>query len=217
MANVLYSNMCFFHSMKPFEHGVCLMVVGLGFAANLALNIENNDSRLVHIPKQEFVRVLSDIVSGSSRPEHASETVADSLMDGDDDEEEDDVHTTLLSSARARRGAAGSAGAGTTSLPSPYDIGTSSAAAAGNSGRSSGRSSAETPRSAALKYAQSSRNSNGGGAGAGAGFGLGMGAAAAAAGMKKRRVKSDSLFFLQRSMEQREDQYRRHAAGFQQG
>lgn len=33
--------------------------------ANLGLAMENNDSRLLHVPKKEFIRVMSEIVSGT--------------------------------------------------------------------------------------------------------------------------------------------------------
>lgn len=36
-----------------------------GFLSNLALNIENNDSRITGIPKKEFIRVIGGIISGS--------------------------------------------------------------------------------------------------------------------------------------------------------
>eukprot|EP01034_Spumella_vulgaris_P024025 gene24025-30321_t len=55
-----------FHKMTHHEHGVCVGLVTLGVLCNFALCMENNDSRLVGIPKQEFIRVMSDIISGPS-------------------------------------------------------------------------------------------------------------------------------------------------------
>lgn len=52
--------------MEKFTHhsGVGFLVL-LGLA-HVALNIENNDSRLMWVPKSEFVRVLGDIMNGGS-------------------------------------------------------------------------------------------------------------------------------------------------------
>ena len=51
--------------MRDFEHYSCMLFVLLGVFANVALNMENNDSRLLHIPKREFLRVICDILSSS--------------------------------------------------------------------------------------------------------------------------------------------------------
>ena len=51
--------------MSAHDHGVCVVFVLVCGLANVALSMENNDSRLVSVPKQEFVRVMSEIASGS--------------------------------------------------------------------------------------------------------------------------------------------------------
>lgn len=51
--------------MRDFEHYSCMIFVLLGVFANVALNMENNDSRLLHIPKKEFLRVICDILASS--------------------------------------------------------------------------------------------------------------------------------------------------------
>lgn len=51
--------------MRDFEHYSCLVFVVIGLLANVAMNMENNDSRLVYIPKREFMRVICDILSSS--------------------------------------------------------------------------------------------------------------------------------------------------------
>jgi len=53
------------HTLQDTEHFFCLLVVGVIALTNLALNMENNDSRLLHVPKKEFVRVLSGIINSS--------------------------------------------------------------------------------------------------------------------------------------------------------
>lgn len=50
--------------MKTEEQGVLAALAVVAVLCNLAFNIENNDSRLVYVPKREFVRVMSEIVSG---------------------------------------------------------------------------------------------------------------------------------------------------------
>ena len=51
-----------FQSMTHHQHGVCVGIAVTVFLAVLALNAENNDSRLAGIPKSEFVRVLTGIM-----------------------------------------------------------------------------------------------------------------------------------------------------------
>jgi hypothetical protein len=50
--------------MTDFHHGVCLTVVFLMVLISFALAVENNDSRLAYIPKEEFVKVISGILNG---------------------------------------------------------------------------------------------------------------------------------------------------------
>jgi membrane-associated phospholipid phosphatase len=51
-----------FHNMPKHTHGVYVGVAVVIFLANLALNMENNDSRLLFISKAEFVRVIRGIL-----------------------------------------------------------------------------------------------------------------------------------------------------------
>ena len=42
-----------------------MLMIGIAY---LAMNMENNDSRLMNIPKHEFTRVLGDIMNGTTTP-----------------------------------------------------------------------------------------------------------------------------------------------------
>jgi hypothetical protein len=53
--------------MSDFDHGVCVVFVLVCGLANLGLAMENNDSRLMSVPKEEFVRVMTEIVSSGER------------------------------------------------------------------------------------------------------------------------------------------------------
>jgi hypothetical protein len=46
--------------------GVCVGLITMVFLINLAINIENNDSRIACIPKEEYMRVLTGIMNSSS-------------------------------------------------------------------------------------------------------------------------------------------------------
>jgi membrane-associated phospholipid phosphatase len=58
-----------FHKMTKLGHAVCLGSLALIVLGNLALAIENNESRLLFIPKKEFLTVLSGIISSSNETE----------------------------------------------------------------------------------------------------------------------------------------------------
>ena len=49
-----------------FPHGTAVSFVIMSIIVVFAFNMENNDSRLMYIPKKEFVKVMSGIISGSS-------------------------------------------------------------------------------------------------------------------------------------------------------
>ena len=133
--------------MKIQEQAVLATLVIVAIFCNLAFNIENNDSRLVYVPKSEFVRVLSEIVSGPGTSSNQREVV-----EGDEDSTEDDGGQRMQDTSRD-----------------------------------------EAPRSRASKQTQIEsklRRFN-------------QQAAQSLHG-KKGYVKSDSLYFLQKSMELRE-------------
>ena len=51
-----------FHNMSHFVHGKCVAVVVILVVINFASAMESNDSRIAYIPKEEFVRVLRNII-----------------------------------------------------------------------------------------------------------------------------------------------------------
>lgn len=158
--------------MSRHEHGVCVGAVALAFLCNVGLAMENNDSRLVRVPRSEFVRVMGDIVSGGAAATAAAATASEggsrgsvggaareillersrgAAVFGDNDEDEEEGYYPL-------QGGAPSSAAGEVQ---------------------------ESPRSTATRHAQQ-----------------------ASAKLQSRRrakhVKSDSLYFLQRGIEERE-------------
>jgi len=54
------------HRMTKEGHGICLGFLSFLVVGNVAIAIENNESRLLSIPKQEFIRVISGIISNSN-------------------------------------------------------------------------------------------------------------------------------------------------------
>ena len=62
-----------FHNMPSHTHGVWVGFVVVIFLANLGLNMENNDSRLLFISRTEFIRVMRGIMYAGSGEEQAGE------------------------------------------------------------------------------------------------------------------------------------------------
>jgi len=145
----------FLLSLKLEEQGVLAIAVVVAILCNLAYSIENNDSRLVYVPKREFVRVLSEIVSGPSSQQH------DAVDGGLDSEDEDDG---------MGRGESNQARARIASVQSIVEVPRS---------RSNKQGQIE---SQLRRLNQTSQSLHG----------------------KKGYVKSDSLYYLQRSLELRE-------------
>lgn len=54
------------HKLTKEVHGVGLGFLSFLLIGNVALAVENNESRLLSIPKQEFIRVISGIISNSN-------------------------------------------------------------------------------------------------------------------------------------------------------
>eukprot|EP01038_Epipyxis_sp_PR26KG_P009209 gene9209-12419_t len=59
-----------FHKMTDFDHNKCIGFVIICLLCYFALSIENNDSRLLNIPKSEFIKVVSDIISGGENAKY---------------------------------------------------------------------------------------------------------------------------------------------------
>lgn len=52
--------------MNSFEHGAAAGFIIVGIVCHFAISMENNDSRLLGVPKQEFKRVIGDILRGGT-------------------------------------------------------------------------------------------------------------------------------------------------------
>jgi len=147
----------YYLSLKLEEQGVLAAVAAVAILCNLAYSMENNDSRLFYVPKREFVRVLSEIVSGPNSQQ-------DAAVDGDPDSEDEDDGT--------RRGESNQARARITTIdPSP-----------------SSRMTNQTQIESQLRRVNQTAHS--------------------LQGKKGGYVKSDSLYFLQKSLELRESEYK---------
>lgn len=157
--------------MNHHEHGVCLAIVLFGVAANFGLSMENNDSRLLHIPKSEFVRVMSEIISGGSKQGN------DRLMERTRGEGEEDEGEAELLRNSGRRDFEPSPRNKRGNMDRVYEVGHNAAGLG-----------AESPRTAATKQAQSIPSE--------------------LTQRKKAYVKSDSLYFLQKGIEEREAKWK---------
>lgn len=151
--------------------------VGVALIAHVALACENNDSRLLHIPKREFIQVMSGILSGGDKAgDQQLASNADPLDMGDVDDDEDDEFLDAdgdgggryaeRSRSRNSRGLQRRGKEGVV-LPSP-------------------RSQLTQQAQQRSQQSHSNRDNH-------------------SNGLRPRRyVKSDSLYFLQRAMEERE-------------
>ena len=54
-----------FHALNEFSHGVYLALAIAVFLVNFFINVENNDSRVAWIPKDEYMRVILSIMGTS--------------------------------------------------------------------------------------------------------------------------------------------------------
>jgi hypothetical protein len=127
--------------MNHHDHGFCVGVVVLMIIVGLGLNMENNQSYLMYIPRKEFTRVISDIVSGGGR--------GISTNDAGNEEDVEDGDDNMIFEVK------------------------------------------ESPRTTAMRTAQLKKASD---------------AKNLATMRKKAYVKSDSLYYLQRNLEEREAQ-----------
>lgn len=85
-----------FHNMSSHHHGVCVGVVVVFVVINFTLAMESNESRLLYMPKSEFIRVLRTIIDDSN-----SSTTVDDANGSDAVDENlngkvivDDMYTT---------------------------------------------------------------------------------------------------------------------------
>jgi membrane-associated phospholipid phosphatase len=73
------------HQLSHGHHWYCVAIVTVPIMVNFALNMENNDSRILYIPKKEFVTVLGNIINGSAKSSVDSSVTNDNdqMIDGD--------------------------------------------------------------------------------------------------------------------------------------
>lgn len=138
--------------MSKHTHGVCVGVVIVLVIANIALNMENNDNRLLYVKKSEFVTVLGDIIQQGQS--NRSNVISSSQL-------EDTMIYDMTNTPRDQQHQQQSS-----RIPT-------------------------SPRSAATKHVQSMSGMSGTGA-----------------KKSKGKIKSDSLFFLQRNLMAREAEIR---------
>ena len=94
-----------YHRLNAHQQWTCLVIVCVVVAINFGLAMENNDSRLVYVPRKEFLRVLVDIVNGgSSEPGARREDEPGDDVDGADDNDAafQDARPPLSSSSQQR-------------------------------------------------------------------------------------------------------------------
>ena len=58
-------------------HGACLFALSIITIGNIALAIENNESRIISIPKKEFLSVLRGIINSSNESARDAENYTD--------------------------------------------------------------------------------------------------------------------------------------------
>jgi hypothetical protein len=177
------------YSMSKHQHGVCIIVVCLGAVCNLALSIENNESRLVHLPKEEFIKVMSEIISGGADP-----SMVETAGDG-----EDDGAGGMIAEGEGGPGVDGEQYGEyfDSAADHPASLTWRTASESSNRGNSEGkRLVRESPRTEAFKEAQQ-RSSGGTNSNSMNGDGI-------PSRRKNKRIKNDSLFYLQKSMQTRE-------------
>ena len=155
------------HVMDKKHHYAVLITVGLIFAGFMALAIENNDSRVIYIPKKEFLAVISGIINGSNEANNRRETSAAIDLDGD--------FTGKLSKRNNLRATSSSQ----SNILSP------------------------SPRTMTADLLRMGINVRGNNSNVGSKY----------EPVRSKREKRDSFYFLQKSMEEREEIYRQIAAG----
>lgn len=196
--------------MSKHDHGVCVVFMLVCGIANLAISMENNDSRLLHIPKKEFVRVMSEIVSGTGNVDGG-----ENENEGEESESADIIYTLNerqqleeepASVSFTQFGASRFSGKRKSLVPdSPRTLATKQAQLFQES--SSGKSSPQTSQLDRNKpserittlTARSFTNRSGNVLTQRV-----VSQTTITSRIQKGRIKSDSLYFLQKSMEERE-------------
>lgn len=73
-----------FHKMTHDEHTAWMLFIMLGIASNIAFNMENNDSRILNVPKKEFIRVMGDILSSGAKNNDQAKTLMSEMNEEND-------------------------------------------------------------------------------------------------------------------------------------
>lgn len=156
--------------MTKHHHGLYVSIALIIFICHLAFNMENNDSHILYIPKKEFTKVLSDIISGPNKTE--SSTI-DNNNYFDDDEDDDNKFFDVSNN---------------------NDLNYRKTKKTTNKNNNSSTIVAESPRTLETQRLQVSNS---------------LQQLNEKLKIKKKRfIKSDSLYYLQKSMESREGTYK---------
>jgi hypothetical protein len=91
-----------FHNMPKHSHGVWVGVVVVIFLANLALNMENNDSRLMYVSRDDFIRVIRGIMYAGSGTEQTGENIRGAVPHYDNNGEEDENYPFMDANSGGR-------------------------------------------------------------------------------------------------------------------
>lgn len=82
LGEVFYGYMRFEKMNKQSHHTVIVLSLIL-IAINVAITMENNDSRLLYVPKKEFARVMNGIINGGSK-DAVTEAIREMQMEYDE-------------------------------------------------------------------------------------------------------------------------------------
>lgn len=77
--------------MNNLDHGFCIGAASLFIFVGVGMNMENNQSPILYIPRKEFIRVMTEIMSGGGTGISANEG-----EDGEVDEDIDRVVRKVL-------------------------------------------------------------------------------------------------------------------------
>lgn len=164
------------HKMDQHHHYTCLIIIGAIFAGFMALAVENNDSRLVYIPKKDFIEIIAGIINMSSDAVKRREGNTENIdLDGN--------FTGKLSSNRSRNAGTEDRSRSTAIAPSPRSV-------AARRSRMRGRND---NNNRTMNYGVDNDTYN--------------------EPFRSKRETRDSFYFLQKSMEEREEYSRKLASG----
>jgi hypothetical protein len=156
-----------FHEMTHHDHGFCVGAIGVFIIAGLGLSMESNQNYLLYIPKKEFIRVISEIITGGGRGVSQNDKELDDSELYDETSMNDDGSSNVLYDSNL--------------INTKRSVSSNSTLSSANN---TSRLVKESPRSQAMQKVQSLTGNT--------------------LSRRKTYVKSDSLYFLQKAMEERE-------------